>query len=55
MFRQNAFHPSLKTHKLGGKLQHDWAYSVNDIYRIQFYFVNANTVVYLNVGTHETH
>ncbi len=53
IFRQDAFHPSLETHKLGGKLKNDWAYSVNKDYRIHFYFVNDNTVVYLNIGTHE--
>jgi len=53
IFRQNAFHPSLETHKLGGKLKNDWAYSVNKDYRIHFYFVNDNVVVYLNIGTHE--
>ncbi|MDP3934852.1 MAG: type II toxin-antitoxin system mRNA interferase toxin, RelE/StbE family [Candidatus Giovannonibacteria bacterium] len=53
LFQQNAFHPSLETHKLGGKLKNDWAYSVNRDYRIHFYFVNDNTVVYLNIGTHE--
>lgn len=53
LFRQNAFHPSLETHKLGGKLQNDWAYSVNKDYRIHFYFVNDHIVVYLNIGTHD--
>ena len=53
VFRQNAFHPTLETHKLGGKLTNDWAYSVNRDYRVHFYFVNDHTVVYLNIGTHE--
>ena len=49
LFRQDAFHPSLETHKLGGKLKNDLAYSLNKDYRIHFYFVNSNTVVYLNI------
>ncbi len=53
IFRENAFHPSLETHKLGGKLKSDWAYSVNRDYRIHFYFVDEHTVVYLNIGTHD--
>ncbi|MDP2668648.1 MAG: type II toxin-antitoxin system mRNA interferase toxin, RelE/StbE family [bacterium] len=53
LFQQNAFHPSLETHKLGGKFKNDWAYSVNRDYRIHFYFVSDNVVVYLNIGTHE--
>ena len=53
LFRMDAFHPSLETHKLGGVLKDDWAYSVNKHYRVHFYFVNDHTVVYVNIGTHE--
>lgn len=30
IFRNNAFHPSLKTHKLTGKLKNQWSFSVNN-------------------------
>lgn len=53
LFRKNAFHPSLRTHKLHGALSDDWAYSVNQQYRVHFYFVDDHTVVYANMGTHE--
>lgn len=53
VFRQDAFHPSLETHKLGGELGNDWAYSVNKQYRVHFYFIDDNTVMYVNIGTHE--
>ena len=53
LFREDAFNSALETHKLGGKLQNDWAYSINKDYRVQFYFINKNTAMYLNVGTHE--
>ncbi len=53
MFRQDAFHPSLDTHKLHGELKGTWAYSVNKHYRVHFYFVDDHTVVYVNIGTHE--
>ncbi|MEK7083028.1 MAG: type II toxin-antitoxin system mRNA interferase toxin, RelE/StbE family [Patescibacteria group bacterium] len=53
LFRMNAFHPSLETHKLNGLLKDDWAYSVNEHYRVHFYFVNDHTVVYISIGTHE--
>ena len=53
LFRLNAFHPSLETHKLGGKLKNDWAFSINKDYRVHFYFADDHTAVYLNVGTHE--
>ena len=53
LFRENAFHPSLKAHKLGGELKDDWAYSVNKHYRVHFYFVDDHTVMYVSIGTHE--
>ena len=53
LFRQDAFHRSLETHKLGGALRDDWAYSVNKHYRVHFYFVDDHTVVYISIGTHE--
>lgn len=53
MFRGDAFHPLLKTHKLRGELKDDWAYSVNHEYRVHFYFVDDHTAVYLDIGTHE--
>ncbi len=53
LFRQDAFHPSLKTHKLGGELKETWSYSVNREYRVHFCFIDDSTVMYINIGTHE--
>lgn len=53
LFRADAFHPLLKTHKLSGALKDDWAYSVNQQYRVHFYFADDHTVVYISIGTHE--
>lgn len=53
LFRENPFHPALKTHKLGGEFKGTSAYSVNRDYRVHFYFVYDNAVVYVNIGTHE--
>lgn len=53
LFRENPFHPSLETHKLGGKFRGTWAYSVNKDFRVHFYFLDNETVVYANIGTHE--
>ena len=52
-FRINAFDPSLETHKLSGKFEGDWAYSVNRSYRVHFRFFDDHTVAYINIGTHE--
>ncbi len=53
LFRKDAFYPALETHKLSGGLKNDWAYSVNQQYRVHFYFVNDQDVMYLNIGTHD--
>ena len=53
LFRRNAFHPSLSTHKLSGEFKDYWAYSVNREYRVLFSFDTDHTVTYLNIGTHE--
>ena len=53
LFRQDAFHPLLKTHKLSGRLKDDWAYSVNQQYRVHFYFIDDYSVMYVSIGTHE--
>ena len=53
MFRIDAFHPLLRTHKLGGEFKDYWAYSVNQRYRVLFYFIDDHTVAYINIGTHE--
>ena len=53
LFQINAFHSSLETHQLSGRLHGDWSYSVNRQYRVHFYFVDDHTVVYANIGAHE--
>jgi addiction module RelE/StbE family toxin len=52
IFRKNPFHPSLKTHKLKGKLKDIWSFSVDNKYRIIFIFDN-NDVIFLDIGGHE--
>ena len=53
LFREDAFSPLLRTHKLGGEFKDCWAYSVNKHYRVHFYFVDDHTVMYVDIGTHE--
>ena len=52
LFRQDAFHPSLETHKLHGKDRETWAFSINQKYRIKFIFLPANAALFLDIGTH---
>lgn len=52
LFRDNAFAPPLRTHKLKGPLEGYWAYSVNREYRVLLRFINAHEVIYYDIGTH---
>ena len=53
---QDAFHPSLRTHKLKGPLEGSWACSVGYDLRILFRFVRheeSEAILLLTVGGHE--
>ncbi|MBN2580322.1 MAG: type II toxin-antitoxin system mRNA interferase toxin, RelE/StbE family [Pirellulales bacterium] len=53
---QDAFHPTLKTHKLSGELQGTWACSAGYDLRIVFSFVpweNQEAILLHSIGTHE--
>ena len=54
IFVANVFDARVGTHKLNGKDEGKWAYSVDYEYRIKFIFLNNNDVVlYLDFGTHD--
>lgn len=52
-FRNDAFDVRLHTHKLKGELEGYCSYYINRQYRILFRFINANEVVYYDIGTHD--
>ena len=52
-FIDNPFNPSLKTHKLIGKLSNYWSFSVDYHLRILFEFIDQKTVGFIDIGTHE--
>lgn len=52
IFITNPFYPILDTHKLHGKLKEEFAYSIDDSYRIKFVFIENGDVLYTDVGTH---
>jgi addiction module RelE/StbE family toxin len=52
-FRDNPFDPSLKTHKLSGKLKDLWIFSVDRDCRIIFYFTDDQKVVFVDIGSHD--
>lgn len=53
LFAVNQFDPTLKTHKLHGKLKNYWAFSVDYNYRIIFIFNDDSSVSLINIGDHD--
>lgn len=56
LLQGDIFHPTLKTHKLKGKLEGRWACSVAYDLRIVFRVVqseNAEALLLLTIGTHD--
>ncbi len=53
LFRKNSHDPTLKTHKLKGKLHGQWSFSINRAYRIVFYYISDDEVLFISIGTHE--
>jgi mRNA-degrading endonuclease YafQ of YafQ-DinJ toxin-antitoxin module len=52
IFRKNCFDPRLKTHKLSGKREGYWSFSIDYSNRVMFEFMESNRVGFLNVGDH---
>ena len=53
IFRANPFDPRLNTHKLHGKDNEAWAFSIVRKFRIKFLFLASDSVLFLDVGTHD--
>ena len=56
LLAEDAFHPSLKTHKLRGTLEGSFACSMTHDLRILFEFIQhdgAGAILLLTVGTHD--
>lgn len=51
-FRNNPFHPSLRLHKLKGKLKGLWSISLDRKYRIIFESMEDGVVLFISIGTH---
>jgi mRNA-degrading endonuclease YafQ of YafQ-DinJ toxin-antitoxin module len=52
-FTLDPFDPSLKTHKLSGKLKEFWSFSVDYDERILFYFTEDEKAVFVDIGSHD--
>ena len=51
-FIENPFNPQLKTHKLSGKLENIWSFSITYEIRVTFSFVRSDLALFENFGTH---
>lgn len=52
LFKNNPFHPSLRTEKLEPKKQQVWSFRIDKDYRILFRFIDSNKVLLLTCGHH---
>lgn len=52
LFRENPFHPSIRLHKLKGKLDGLWSISIDMKYRIIFEPLDDGVVLFISVGMH---
>ncbi|MBI2635959.1 type II toxin-antitoxin system RelE/ParE family toxin [Candidatus Peregrinibacteria bacterium] len=52
LFAENPFHPSLKLHKLSGKLEGYWSIWINRQYRIILSMQGGGDAIFISIGTH---
>jgi len=55
LFEQEIKNPSLKVHKLKGRLDGRYSFSVNYKIRIVFQYLSTQEVVFLAVGDHDVY
>jgi plasmid maintenance system killer protein len=53
LFKNVENHQKLKVHKLKGKLQSFYSFSVNYSHRIVFAYETKNDVVFISIGDHD--
>jgi|Deesub1362A_J573_1020465.scaffolds.fasta_scaffold00424_33 addiction module RelE/StbE family toxin len=53
IFMKDPFDRSLRTHKLSGKLQGLWSFSIEHDLRVVFYFAEENRVIFVDIGKHD--
>jgi len=52
LLQSNPQHPSLRLHKLTGKLANSWSISIKTNLRIIFQYVDSN-ILLINIGPHD--
>lgn len=53
LFSNEPFNPRLRTHKLTGRLEGLWAFSVNYDCRVIFRFLDKSEVLLIDIGGHD--
>ena len=53
LFTKDPFNPSLRTHKLSGKLKDMWSFSIEYDERVLFHFTDDNKAVFVDIGNHD--
>ena len=53
LFSKNPFNPILRTHKLTGKLEGLWAFSVAFDCRVIFKYLDKNEILLIDIGGHD--
>jgi len=53
LFQVNAQHPSLRTHKLSGKMSNCWSISINKSLRIIYILLKSDEAYFIALGTHD--
>lgn len=51
-FKENIQHPSLRTHKLKGKLSNTWSISIESNVRL-IYTIKNNEAIFFKIGSHD--
>lgn len=53
LFAEDPFEPSLRTHKLKGKLSGYYSFYLRNGYRVIFRFDKLNEIILLDIGKHD--
>ena len=53
IFTSDPYDPSLRTHKLSGKLKDLWSFTVDYDVRVLFYLTEDNKAIFVDFGSHD--
>ena len=53
LFEENPKHPSLRRHKLSGKLQEMWSISITMNIRMAYILLDKDNALFIKIGTHD--